>query len=101
MWTKGLSTMRKDSANNKSTYSEKEPPSLDSRSRRFTLERVFGEGMSRTFFFLRRKRGYGSRHPVPFQIGVTLESRGLLCGFGFCAPSQQLHVLGATTPIGF
>jgi transposase len=42
-WTKGLSTMRKDSANNKSNYSEKEPPSLDSRSRRFTLERVFGE----------------------------------------------------------
>jgi hypothetical protein len=30
--------------------------------------------MSRTFFFLRRKRGYGSRHPVPCQIGVTLES---------------------------
>jgi len=44
--------MRKDSANNKSNYSEKEPPSLDSRSRRFTLERVFGEGMSRTFFSL-------------------------------------------------
>ena len=36
--------MRKDSANNKSNYSEKEPPNLDSRSRRFTLERVFGEG---------------------------------------------------------
>ena len=35
--------MRKDSANNKSNYSEKELPSLDSRSRRFTLERVFGE----------------------------------------------------------
>jgi hypothetical protein len=35
--------MRKDSANNKSSYSEKEPPNLDSRSRRFTLERVFGE----------------------------------------------------------
>ena len=30
--------------------------------------------MSRTFFYLRRKRGYGSRHPVPGQIGVTLES---------------------------
>ena len=39
--------MRKDSANNKSSYSEKEPPNLDSRSRRFALERVFGEGMSR------------------------------------------------------
>ena len=35
--------MRKDSANNKSNYSEKEPPNLDSRSRRFTLKRVFGE----------------------------------------------------------
>ena len=35
--------MRKDSANNKSNYSEKEPPNLDSRSPRFTLERVFGE----------------------------------------------------------
>src|SRR6266436_7784165 len=43
MWTKGRSTMRKDSANNKSSYSEKEPPNLDSRSRRFALERVFGE----------------------------------------------------------
>src|SRR5437016_1332927 len=62
---KGLSTMRNDSANNKSNYSEKEPPNLDSRSRRFTLERVFGDGMSRTFFLLRRKRGYGSRHRVP------------------------------------
>jgi len=30
--------MRKDSANNKSNYSEKEPPSLDSRSRRFALK---------------------------------------------------------------
>jgi hypothetical protein len=35
--------MRRDSANHKSNYSEKEPPNLDSRSRRFTLERVFGE----------------------------------------------------------
>ena len=49
--------------------------------------------MSRTFFYLRRKRGYGSRHPVPCQIGVTLESCVLPCGFGFCfAPSQQLHL---------
>jgi hypothetical protein len=47
--------MRKDSANNKSNYSEKEPPNSDSRWRRFTLERVFGEEMSRTFFYLRRK----------------------------------------------
>jgi hypothetical protein len=47
--------MRKDSANNKSNYSEKEPPNLDSRSRRFTLERVFGEGMSRKNFSLDRK----------------------------------------------
>src|SRR6266853_5342859 len=46
MWTKGLSTTRKDSANNKSNYSEKGLPNLDSRSRRFRLERVFGEGMS-------------------------------------------------------
>ena len=38
-------------------------------------------------------RVYGSRHPVPCQIGVTLESCVLPCGFGFCfAPSQQLHV---------
>src|SRR6266852_8000002 len=43
MWTKGLSTTRKDSANNKSNYSEKGLPNLDSRSRRFRLERVFGE----------------------------------------------------------
>src|SRR6266496_4715413 len=35
--------MRKDSANNRSSYSEKEPPNLDSRSRRFTRERVFLE----------------------------------------------------------
>ncbi len=35
--------------------------------------------MSRTFFFLRRKRGYGSRHPVPCQIGVTLESSLVSC----------------------
>src|SRR6202022_4505805 len=44
--TKGLSTTRKDSANNKSNYSEKGPPNLDFRSLRFRLERVFGEGMS-------------------------------------------------------
>jgi hypothetical protein len=46
--------MRKDSANNKSNYSEKEPPNSDSGWRRFTLERVFGEGMARTFFSLDR-----------------------------------------------
>ena len=60
--------MRKDSANNKSNYSEKEPPNLDSSSRRFTLEVVFGEGVSRTLFSVRRKRSDGSRHPVPCQI---------------------------------
>jgi len=50
--------------------------------------------MSRTFLYLRRKRGYGSRHPVPCQIRVTLEACVLPCGFGFCfAPSQQLHLL--------
>src|SRR5216684_3824621 len=41
MWTKGLSTTRKDSANNKSNYSEKGLPNLDSRSRRFRLEKSF------------------------------------------------------------
>ena len=52
--------------------------------------------MSRTFFYLRRKRGYGSRHPVPCQIGVTLESCVLPCGLRFCfAPSQQLHVISS------
>src|SRR6266853_1118408 len=56
MWTKGLSTTRKDSANNKSNYSEKGLPNLDSRSRRFRLERVFGEGMSRKKFCLDRSR---------------------------------------------
>src|SRR6266704_1203962 len=70
--------MRKDSANNKSNYSEKEPPNLDSRSRRFTLERVFGEGMSRTFFSLRRRRGFSPRHPAP----VTIEDAGLVSGPG-------------------
>jgi len=44
--------MRKDSANNKSNYSEKEPPNLDSRSRRFTLERVFGEEKARKYLLL-------------------------------------------------
>ena len=39
--------------------------------------------MSRTFFYLRRKRSYGSRHPVPCPIGVTLESCVLRCGLGF------------------
>src|SRR6266699_2514190 len=70
--------MRKDSANNKSNYSEKEPPNLDSRSRRFALERVFGEGMSRTFFSLRRRRGFSPRHPVP----ATIEDAGLVSGPG-------------------
>jgi hypothetical protein len=51
---KGTEYMRKDSANNKSNYSEKEPPSSDSRSRRFTLERVFGEGKSRAFLSVDR-----------------------------------------------
>src|SRR6266498_4078973 len=68
--------MRKDSANNRSSYSEKEPPNLDSRSRRFTRERVFGEreGMSRTFFSLRRRRGFISRHPAP----LTMEDARLV-----------------------
>jgi len=57
--------MRKDSANNKSNYFEKEPPNLDSRSRRFTLERVFGEEKSRTFFCLDRKERVISRLPAP------------------------------------
>src|SRR5437879_4136795 len=48
--------MRKDPVNNKSNYSEKEPPNLASRSRRFTLERVFGEEMSRKKFCLDRSR---------------------------------------------
>ena len=47
---KGNEDYEKDSVNNKSNYSEKEPPNLDSRSRRFTLERVFGERMSRERF---------------------------------------------------
>src|ERR1700681_4046090 len=39
--------------------------------------------MSRTFFFLRRKRGYGSRHPVPCQIGGAPEFSGFLVVSGF------------------
>jgi len=63
--------MRKDSANNKSNYSEKEPPNLDSRSRRFTLERVFGEEKSRTFFSLDRKEKIFPCLPAPVR-----ETRG-------------------------
>src|SRR6266566_4756336 len=70
--------MRKDPVNNKSNYSEKEPPNLDSRSRRFALERVFGEGMSRTFFSLRRRRGFSPRHPAP----VAIEDAGRVSGLG-------------------
>jgi hypothetical protein len=59
--------------------------------------------MSRTFFYLRRKRGYGSRHPVPCQIGVTLESCVLPLWFGvlLCSISAAACSLVATTPIGF
>src|SRR5579864_457704 len=49
--------------------------------------------MSRTFFFLRRKRGYGSRHPVPCQIGITLESCVLPCGFGSVSVTAILQQL--------
>jgi hypothetical protein len=68
--------MRKDSANNKSCYSEREPPNLDSKSRRFTLERVFGEGCPRKKFRLDRSRGSFSRSsPLRF---TSLEKFGFL-----------------------
>jgi hypothetical protein len=64
--------MRTDSANNKSNYSEKEPPNSDSRWRRFTLERVFGERRSQeTFFSLDRKE----RYFLAFQP-LCVETRG-------------------------
>jgi hypothetical protein len=63
--------MRKDSANNKSNYSEKEPPNSDSRWRRFTLERVFGEEKSRTFFSLDWKEKIFPCLPAPVR-----ETRG-------------------------
>jgi hypothetical protein len=65
--------MRKDSANNKSNYSEKEPPSSDSRSRRFTLERVFGEEKSRAFFSHDRKEKMFPCLPAP------VRERGVGC----------------------
>jgi hypothetical protein len=42
------------------------------------VSQVLGEGMSRTFFSLRRRRGFSPRHPVP----VTIEDAGLVSGPG-------------------
>jgi len=57
--------------------------------------------MSRTFFSLRRRRGYCSRHPAP----VTIEDARLVSypwDLVCVVPSQPLHLhLVATTPIRF
>ena len=55
------------------------------------------KGMSRTFFSLRRRRRFGSRHPAP----LTMEDARLV-SCTWVVPSQQLHLLlVATTPISF
>jgi hypothetical protein len=46
------------------------------------------KGMSRTFFPLRRRRGFGSRHPAP----LTIEDARLV-SCPWVIPSQQLHLL--------
>src|SRR6266704_1444002 len=43
--------------------------------------------MSRTFFSLRRRRGFGSRHPAP----LTIEDAGVV-SCPWVIPSQQLHL---------
>src|ERR1700680_5076358 len=48
--------------------------------------------MSRTFFFLRRRRGYGSRHPVPCQIGITLVSCPVFSGFALLHLSSCMFI---------
>jgi hypothetical protein len=64
--------MRKDSANNKSNYSEKEPPNLDSRSRRFTRLKEFLErGDGKDIFSLDRKEKIFPCLPAPVR-----ETRG-------------------------
>ena len=45
------------------------------------------KGMSRTFFSLRRRRGFASRYPAPLTIE---DARGVSCPWGI--PSQQLHL---------
>jgi hypothetical protein len=46
------------------------------------------KGMSRTFFSLRRRRGFISRHPAP----PTMED-ACLVSCPWVIPSQQLHLL--------
>ena len=61
------------------------------------LTRYLYKGMSRRFFSLRRRRGFGSRHPAP----RTIEDARLGV-VPWVVPSPQLHLhLVATTPISF
>ena len=56
--------------------------------------------VSRTFFSLRRRRGYFPRHPAP----VTIEDASLgSCPWDWVCvvPSHWFHFLVATTPISF
>src|SRR5437867_8011984 len=76
--TKAWSTTSRDTATNKSSYFKKRRRSSGCSSCRPKRKSVSGEGLSRTFFSLRRRRGFSPRHPAP----VTIEDAGLVSGPG-------------------
>jgi len=61
-----------------------------SKRRKVALWPVLYKGMSRTFFSLRRRRGFGSRHPAP----VTIEGAGVV-SCPWVIPSRQLHLVSS------
>ena len=61
---------------------------LANKRRKVAITPALYKGMSRTFFPLRRRRGFGSRHPAP----LTIEDARLV-SCPWVIPSQQLHLL--------
>jgi hypothetical protein len=85
-------------ASNRDPYSDLKIPLQNrggaNRRRKLVLTPGLYKGMSRTFFSLRRRRGYCSRHPAP--VGYERRLVLVLCptDLGACVvPSQQLHLL--------